>query len=210
MIVLCGKTCSGKNFIRDLLVEKGIEPVITYTTRAMREGEIADRTYHFLTKEDFLQKEKEGFFVESTSYKISESDTRYYGSHFDKEDDNKVIILNPDGVDALINAKNLEVTPVVFYLDVPDNVLIQRSLKRGDKQEEVKKRLEIDTKDFQGIEKKVDMVLRNNGKTSGRELVNRILDFHKLVLENPLPWKPLEPTEMPKDKKKNIELDRTG
>lgn len=208
MIVLCGKTCSGKNFIRDLLVGKGFDPVVTYTTRPMREGEIQDKTYHFLSKEDFLQKANEGFFVEFTIYNLSSGDTRYYGSHFSKEDDDKVIILNPDGVDALINAKNLEVTPVVFLLDVPNDILIQRSLKRGDKQEEVKKRLEIDNKDFQGIERKVDMVLRNDGKIKAEELVNTILDFHKHVLENPLPWKPLEYMRIDKDIKKNVETDR--
>lgn len=210
MIVLCGKTCSGKNHIRDILLEKGVEPVVTYTTRPMRKGEIQDKTYHFLSREDFLQKVNDDFFVEFTSYNLSSGGTRYYGSHFSKEDEKKVIILNPDGVNALVNTENLEVTPVVFLLDAPNDVLIQRSIKRGDDQEEVKKRLEIDSKDFYGIEKNVDMVLRNCENADPEKIAKTILDFHEQALKHPLPWKPLKNISVEKDKKKHAGPEIVG
>ena len=40
MIVLCGKTASGKDTIMKLLVTTGFKPVVRYTTRPIRPGEI--------------------------------------------------------------------------------------------------------------------------------------------------------------------------
>jgi guanylate kinase len=206
MIVLCGKTCSGKNFIRDKLIEQGIEPVVTYTTRPKRDGEVDGKTYNYLTKEDFEKKNKEGFFVESTSYNVESGETWFYGSHFNKEDNNKVIILNPQGVDAIISANNLEVTPVVFFLDAPDDILRERLKARGDNLEKAERRLKIDAKDFKDIYSKTDIILRNTGKVKPEKLVQIILDFHNHTLKNPAPWKaPQIDKEM--HPKKDIKLD---
>ena len=64
MVILTGKTCSGKNLVRDKLVnEHGFKSLITYTTRPMRPGEIQDVTYHFISEEEFNQKVKENLQV---------------------------------------------------------------------------------------------------------------------------------------------------
>ena len=56
MILLCGKTCSGKTVIRKELVKMGLKSIVTYTTRPIRDGEIEDVTYHYISKEEFLKK----------------------------------------------------------------------------------------------------------------------------------------------------------
>lgn len=191
MIVLSGKTCSGKNFIRDMLRDEGINPVVTYTTRPMRKGEEEGKTYHYLSKEDFKKKIDDNFFVEFVSYNAANGETWFYGSHFDKEDDNKVIILNPDGIEALKNSSNLEVTPVVFYIDAAESVIKERALKRGDHPQQVEQRLKIDEVDFKGMHEKADLVIKNDGVLKPEELIKSILTFHNNILKQPSiePWK---------------------
>ena len=188
MIVLVGKTASGKNYIRDLLIEKDIQPVVTYTTRPMREGEVDGKTYHFLSQEDFQKKIKEGFFFESTAYQMKDK-TWYYGSRFEKEDNNKVIILNPEGVDEITKAKDLNVKPVVFYIEAPDEILRERLRNRGDDMDKAELRLKIDNRDFKDIHSKVDLIIRNDGRLSAEQMVDRIMDFHDKMIKNPEPWK---------------------
>ena len=56
MLILMGRTASGKTLVRDKLVKNhGFNSVVTYTTRPMRKDEIPDVTYHYISEEDFLQ-----------------------------------------------------------------------------------------------------------------------------------------------------------
>lgn len=62
MLILMGRTASGKTLVRDKLVKNhGFNSVVTYTTRPMRKDEIPDVTYHYISEEDFLQKVESGF-----------------------------------------------------------------------------------------------------------------------------------------------------
>ena len=50
MLILMGRTASGKTLVRDKLVKNhGFNSVITYTTRPMRKDEIPDVTYHYIS-----------------------------------------------------------------------------------------------------------------------------------------------------------------
>ena len=64
IIVLAGKSASGKNFAARKLEEYGYKTIVTYTTRPTRKGEKQDITYHFISDEEFKQKIDEGFFAE--------------------------------------------------------------------------------------------------------------------------------------------------
>ena len=189
MIVLCGKTCSGKNYIRDLLLKEGLEPVVTYTTRPMRKGEVNGKTYHFISAEDFKQKRQDNLFVEATSYNVASGEEWFYGSHFNKNDNNKVIILNPHGVDALLKTKIKDVNPVIFYLDVPEEILRKRLEFRGDNPVEAERRLKADAIDFQGIENKANFCLKNTNEVPTEKLVKEIIDLHAKSINPKLSWK---------------------
>ena len=64
ILIICGKTASGKNAVVNELVKKhGYHQVVTYATRPMRKGEKQDITYHFISDKEFKQKIEEGFFV---------------------------------------------------------------------------------------------------------------------------------------------------
>ena len=50
---IMGKSSSGKDTIYNLIKGEfrfeNLLPVVTYTTRPMRDGEISDKTYHFIS-----------------------------------------------------------------------------------------------------------------------------------------------------------------
>ena len=49
LLILVGKTASGKDTIIKELTENGWDKVVTYTTRPIREGEKEGITYHYIS-----------------------------------------------------------------------------------------------------------------------------------------------------------------
>lgn len=113
MILLAGKTCSGKSTIVKELLKIGMKDVVTYTTRPPRKNEVDGVSYHFISSKEFLEKEKQGFFAETTSYNVASGETWYYGSALEDLTDDKVIIVNPHGLKQIQKIKSLN--PIVFY-----------------------------------------------------------------------------------------------
>lgn len=54
MLLLVGMTCSGKDTIKKELLKKGMDGVVTYTTRPPRPKEIDGMSYHFISKDEFF------------------------------------------------------------------------------------------------------------------------------------------------------------
>ena len=176
MIVLVGKTCSGKTVIRDALAELGVEKLISYTTRPMRNGEKDGVTYHYVSKSEFIIKQNEGFFFETSSYKVAYGQTWYYGTAFEDLSDDKVAIVNPEGLKKIKAIKNI--IPIVFYITASDEVLKVRLLDRGDNPREAKRRLNADNKDFENIE--YDCLIDNDSYLfTPMELAKIILDEYE-------------------------------
>ena len=98
MLLLCGKSCAGKDTVQKELIKMGMKSIVSYTTRPPREHETEGIEYHFISKEEFLQKEKDGFFAETVSYNVASGETWHYGSAVEDLSDDKVIIVNPHGL----------------------------------------------------------------------------------------------------------------
>lgn len=181
MILLLGKTCSGKDTIRKELIKMGISSIVTYTTRPPRGGEVDGITYHFITKEDFLKKERQGFFAETTSYHVASGDIWYYGSAVEDLENNKVMIVNPYGLNQI--NKNKLLKPVSFYIKANEKTIVERLKKRGDAMSEGMRRLGRDNKDFQYVHKNVDFMFSNDKGLSPRVLAKIILSTYQQVNE---------------------------
>lgn len=160
MLLLCGKSCAGKDTIQKELIKMGMKSVVSYTTRPPRKGETEGIEYHFITKEDFLEKEKQGFFAETVSYNVATGETWYYGSAVKDLDDNKAIIVNPHGLEQLKKLSSLN--PISFYITAGEETIWNRLRERGDNSAEARRRLNADDKDFAGIEENIDFSFSND------------------------------------------------
>ena len=194
MLVLMGKASSGKDIVKDILIkEHGFHGITTFTTRPMREGEIPNVTYHYISDEEFAKKIDEGFFAEWKKFKVAEN-TWYYGTALDdimkaRNDDYSVIILTKDGLEKLNSfcSHLVGINLLSVYLDVDTKVIKQRLLKRGDDKKEAARRIKYDKKDFKGIENMVDVVIENNHRDI-QEVVNMIHKMHVTYLDNLSRW----------------------
>lgn len=147
--ILVGRMCSGKTSISKEMEKLGVKRIVTYTTRPPREGEIDGVDYHFISKEDFKDKQESGFFAETTFYYGKNGNSYYYGSAMDdyiSTGEDRVIVLNPYGVKET-KEKGLDVN--VIWISCNDATVISRAGKRGDSQKNIKRRMQIDNEDFE-------------------------------------------------------------
>ena len=89
IVVLTGKSCSGKDSVRNVLVDKyGYENVVSYTTRPMRKGEIQGKEYWFVSKEEMEKID----VIDYREYKVKCGEVWGYGQDkFNKKFDIKMI-----------------------------------------------------------------------------------------------------------------------
>ncbi|MBQ8292422.1 MAG: AAA family ATPase [Bacilli bacterium] len=138
MLILVGPSASGKTEVVKLLIEKyNMKKLVTYTSRPMRVGEVNHLDYHFLSKEEFVEKIKSGFFLEYVEY-----NGNYYGTSYEGLDPDKVVILEPSGLKHYLeSAKDLV---KICYITCSKDLRKQRMIKRGDSLESIKMRLSGD------------------------------------------------------------------
>ena len=150
IIILCGKSSSGKDLIKNKLIKNGYKGIVTNTTRPPREGEQNGIHYNFLTEYHFLQLIKEGEMIEYHKYN-TEFGVWYYGSSANNIDLTKhdyVIVLTLEGAEAYINYFGAE-NCIVFYIDAPKSIREKRAKERGSfNQEEWDRRVKTDNADF--------------------------------------------------------------
>lgn len=156
--------------------------MITYTTRPMRKGEIQDKTYHFISDEEFLKKKEEDFFLEYNEFNTVDDIWRYGSA---KEDylnatNDTVIILTPSGLSALkvyIARQKADIDIIPIYIYANNNTIGKRLKKRGDKKEEADRRIKADNVDFDGVQNVVDRIFYNNNTNDLDEVVKKIHEY---------------------------------
>ena len=164
MIILVGKSCSGKDTIVKELEKMGYNKIVTCTTRPPRPGEIDGVDYHFLNKTTFLTRLNCGNFAEYRVYDTI-AGAWYYGSLLeDYQKSHSVIILTPDALDKVINKIDENVT--IIYIEVSNKEIKRRMLNRDVDRAESKRRYKVDKKDFKHISKKIDYIVHNENRTA--------------------------------------------
>lgn len=69
LIVITGPSASGKGtVVKELLRHEGFELSVSYTTRAPREGEVPDVSYHYVSREQFESCIAQNDVLEYTEY----------------------------------------------------------------------------------------------------------------------------------------------
>ena len=68
VIVLVGRMASGKTTLKNEILKESpkIKPIITYTTRPMRDGEEDGVDYHFISNDTFNAMKRRKEFLETT------------------------------------------------------------------------------------------------------------------------------------------------
>lgn len=178
MLVLCGKSAAGKNFLLNELINQGMKRVIAYTTRPMRDGEEDGVDYHFIPEQLFEKVKSDNFFAETAEYHVANGDTWKYGSAISDyaSTNDSVIILNPDGIKQI---KNQNIPVVVIFLDASEESRMQRLKMRGDDEDEVKRRMETDDKDFADIALIADYVFFTDTGADTKALAKKIYQKYK-------------------------------
>jgi len=139
LIILISPSAGGKSTVaRELLKDTSrFSYSISYTTRKPRGQEITGRDYHFISEEEFLEKQENGFFLESALV----HNHWLYGTSLEgiREllDLNHHVVLDLD-VQGALQIKTSDLDYVSIFLIPPcKEVLIRRLMNRGTDSEEV-------------------------------------------------------------------------
>ena len=134
--ILLGKSASGKDAVmRELRDRFGYEPIVSHTTRPMREHEVEGKDYYFVSDDKFKSMIENDEFIEYRAYSTTpggQTQTWYYGvKKFDlDEDKNYITILDVDGTKEFVKYFGEENCKVV-EIWAADKIRLSRAKKRG-------------------------------------------------------------------------------
>lgn len=172
LIVLTGKTASGKDTIKELLLYKypGMRKVLTTTSRLPRAEEKDGADYHFLSKDQFQKAILAGKFIEYVEY-----GGNFYGTQ--KKDlgsylnDDLLWRIDPSRAGEVRNflkrafpkniADKVIEKLIVIYITTSDEIVLERLKKRGLSDKEIQKRMTDDRKIWQQFKKNYDFIVEN-------------------------------------------------
>ena len=187
MLILCGKSGSGKDTIAGEILRKYSEDskrLVSHTSRPMRDGEENGREYYFVPKESFLEGIKASNFIEYRSYNTTVNgvpDEWYYGTQkFEKTNDGTLLVAIKDLEGAKVLKDYCEEIGEhceCILVEVPDKLREDRAKLRGSfDQTEWDRRLKADAIDFSEEKKRsvVDKVILNDGSMGD---VSTLADF---------------------------------
>lgn len=177
MLALIGESACGKSTIQNILCDNyGFNKIITYTTRPKREGEVDGVDYHFIAREDYDEKLKNGFFFENASY----NGWKYGTARKDVEGntDSKIIILTPSGLRKFKANRKIDIFSV--YINVDRKSRLIKILQRGDNIEEAYRRNLSDVGMFDGIQNDVNWTIDNKNYFLDADILARAVKYQYL------------------------------
>lgn len=147
IIAIIGKTSSGKDTAAKYLHNKyGLDMVVSHTTRPMRTYETNGKEHWFDTKSEFDNFLKNNKIIAYTKNDMTGIE---YAAVLSKEElsKNMIYIINPDGIDWMHkNAPDINILSI--YIDLNEEEIINRGIKRGDNIEVLKERLASERDEF--------------------------------------------------------------
>lgn len=180
MVIVCGKTSSGKtSIVNELVSLHGFKKIVTYTSRPIRKGEKQGVDYNFISEEYFKHCIENDYFAEWKSYETVDG-TWYYGtslSELENTEESTLLIMTPQGYRDI--CKKLKSKPRCIYIYANNETIKERLILRGDDKEEAERRLKHDNEDFKDFEYEADKIFYNNSYTDLDELVERVYRFIK-------------------------------
>lgn len=169
LLAIVGASGSGKTYLTEKVL--GAEnKVITYTTRVRRESEEDGVDYHFLGEEEFLRREKEGYFLDVVKY-----GGNYYGISKDsvaKIEGMKYIITTYEGYLSLLTAVNNYVVGIYIDSEKDKRVSLLKSREGEEKSKELLNSRSSEKEDTGEIKNRLTFCIKNQyNKRSEREFL---------------------------------------
>ena len=168
IIAVMGQAGAGKDSFVNALIKGNYlpwaKPIISCTTRPIREHEQDGVDYHYLTNEEFAEQVVNGEMLEATVF----NDWCYGTSknNLDKDALN-IGVFNPEGVEIL--RENNDIDLLVVYIVADSKVRLLRQLNREEHPDcdEIVRRYGTDKMDFRSSRIDLirpDFVIENNGE----------------------------------------------
>ena len=174
IIALCGKSGVGKDsLMMDVFshLEKYLNPIISHTTRPRREKEIADKSYHFVSEDEFLTLIDENKMLETTSF-----NNWYYGTSINSLSNDKINIgiFNPDGIISLLEDNRIELE--IYYITAKGKTRLIRQLNREENPnvDEIIRRYSADEIQFQKMNNIECNIMINETFSDYMNIINSI------------------------------------
>jgi guanylate kinase len=139
-VILSGKGGSGKDHLKDIMVQQGLTYAVSHTTRPARNGEINGEDYYFVEESEFDSMESNSQFYETALFNGWK-----YGTSVSEFQSKTIFIMTPSGISSLSEEDRLE--SVVIYIDIPEEIRRERLLRRKDA-DDVDRRILADEVDF--------------------------------------------------------------
>ena len=187
LVLLSGVSGAGKDTIKKELIKR-MENVVSlpsYTTRAVRPGDIPGETYNFVTKEEF-----EKMIEDKELYEYDIHHENYYGTSRklmnEKIASGKIIVkdIEVNGVENLLKLLKQDTRVITIFLRVPKEVLVKRLENRIDKPS--KEEIEMRLSRFDYEESKIgmyDYVIKNNDLEKTVKIIQTIIESEYKIKE---------------------------
>lgn len=144
-IIIIGQTGSGKSYLINELIKQGLKTCLKCTTRPQRLNEIQGITYDFIDNSEFEKRINDNKFLAYDIFNIK-SQIWYYGLTTEEFNNSQIIMLTPNELSYLNSDQRKNC--FVIYLDIDRDIRESRLIKRNDKNDSIKRRLDSDEIDF--------------------------------------------------------------
>lgn len=142
LLLVVGKTCSGKDTVAHYLEDKyGLKRIVTYTTRQMRSDDEQGVSHHFIS-----QRQADGFDPDDVFSPTTIDGHLYFTSKAELTDMDSVYICDPKGV---VDVAEAGIQAHTLYVDCPEPIIFERAVARGTDPAVVMSRLESERERFE-------------------------------------------------------------
>ena len=198
LFIVSSPAGGGKTTLVNLLIEEipNIKRAITCTTRKPRPGEIPGKDYIFLSKQEFEERIRKDEFLE---YAVVHGN--YYGTpkkevfEILNQGIDLILVIDVQGMKQI--KQNYKEAITIFILPPSLDTIVQRMKKRGDSEEEIRKRLETAKKEIPQW-KYYDFIVINDILEKAKE------DLKHIILSNRLKTKRFDINQIKDEKLKKL------
>ena len=183
LVILSGVSGAGKDTIKKELIKRmdNVISLPSFTSRQPREGEEEGVQYHFITREEFLEKINNNEFYE---YDLHHNN--YYGTSRklmnEKIQSGKIIVkdIEVNGTENLLQLLKDETKIVPIFLKVEREELKRRLIARGDSLTDEEIELRLSRLDYEESKMNLyDYVIKNNDLEKTVQIIMTIIENEK-------------------------------